>query len=398
MEAHTLIKDKVGQAIAILREFNVDCWITFARETVLNGDPVLDYLVTGDLTWQSAIILSSSGKTCAIVGQYDTQSISDIGAYDAVIGFVEGFRKPFVEYMATLKPRTIAVNYSKESEVCDGITHGMYLTLVDLLRELHLEDRIISAEEIISALRQRKTGRELASIKEAVRHTEEIFLLVGDFIRPGVTEQQIASFMHRELERRGLGPGWEAATCPAVFTGPDAAGAHYSPTTRQVQPGHLVNLDFGVMCERYVSDQQRTFYVLREGESSAPREVQQGFDVVVRAIESSRRAMKPGVRGVDVDAVARGITTTAGYDQFAHGLGHQVGRSVHDGTALLGPAWEKYGRKPFVPLEEGMVFTLEPRVTIPGHGIATLEEMVVVTSGGAEYLTRPESQLLLIHP
>ena len=75
---------------------------------------------------------------------------------------------------------------------------------------------------------------------------------------------------------------------------------------------------------------------------------------------------------------------------FTHGTGR------HDGTALLGPKWEKYAQKPFQKLEEGMVFTIEPRLTVPGRGVVTVEEMVVVTKDGAEWLGRPQTELILI--
>jgi Xaa-Pro aminopeptidase len=106
--------------------------------------------------------------------------------------------------------------------------------------------------------------------------------------------------------------------------------------------------------------------------------------------------MKPGVLGLDVDTVARGVVTAAGYEEFPHALGHQVGRFAHDGTALLGPQWEKYARKPFQKLEAGMVFTIEPRLTVPGKGVVTIEEMVVVTKDGAEWLGRPQKNIVLI--
>ena len=106
--------------------------------------------------------------------------------------------------------------------------------------------------------------------------------------------------------------------------------------------------------------------------------------------------MRPGVQGHEIDAVARSTVTGAGYAEFPHGLGHQVGRFPHDGTALLGPLWEKYSSKPLVPLEERMVFTLEPRLDVAGYGIATVEEMVVVTHDGAEYLSTPQKELMLI--
>ena len=128
----------------------------------------------------------------------------------------------------------------------------------------------------------------------------------------------------------------------------------------------------------------------------APAEVQRGFDTIVRAIEESRKALKPGVTGQAVDEVARTLITGAGYAEFPHALGHQVGRYAHDGTAILGPAWEKYACRPFVPVEAGMVFTLEPRLTVPGYGVATVEEMVVVTPTGAEFMSGPQTELILI--
>jgi Xaa-Pro aminopeptidase len=202
--------------------------------------------------------------------------------------------------------------------------------------------------------------------------------------------------MKKMVAEAGLEYAWEEAVCPAVFTGPDTAGAHYAPSDRKVEKGHVLNMDFGVKSNRYCSDMQRTFYILKDGETAAPPEVQKGFDTIVNAIESARQALKPGVQGQQVDAAARNIIVAAGYEEFPHGLGHQVGRFAHDGTALLGPAWEKYANKPFEKIEEGMVFTIEPRLTVPGRGVVTIEEMVVVTKTGAEYLSHPQQELILV--
>jgi Xaa-Pro aminopeptidase len=391
-----LIHGKIAQAVGILREFHTDCWLTFTRETALNGDPTLPFLAPGDLTWHSALIVTAEGKSYAIVGKYDRKAVEDVGAYSEVIDYVEGIKKPLQELLMRIAPKRIAVNYSMDSEVCDGLTHGMFLTLQEILRGIGCEDRLVSAEPIISALRQRKTDDELDAMRRAIKATEEIFAKVAAFIRPGMTEEQIAQFMRDEVRNRGLAFAWDPHTCPAVFTGPDTAAAHYNPTQRKVEPGHILNMDFGVKVDNYCSDLQRTFYVLRPGESKAPAEVQRGFDTIVRSIEAARAAMKPGVQGVEVDAASRKTITDAGYDEYPHGLGHQVGRFAHDGTALLGPAWEKYAKKPFLPLEERMVFTLEPRLTVPGYGVATIENMVVVSRTGADYLSTPQTELLLV--
>ena len=391
-----LIKEKINQACEILKEFNVDCWVTFVRETQVNSDPVLPFLVDSDLTWHSALIISSTGRAVAIVGEYDKKTVEDIGAYDEVIGYVQGIKSHFIDTVRSLNPSSIAINFSKGSEICDGLSYGMYLTLHSYLEEIGYENRLLSAEKIISALRQRKTISEVGNIREAIRATERIFRAAGDFIRPGRTEKEIADFMKREVEATRLQLAWEARICPGVFTGPDTAEAHYMPTDRKVAPGHVLNMDFGVKVHGYCADLQRTFYIRKKGEEKAPADVVTGFETLIRAIESSRQALKPGVHGHEIDRIAREIVVAAGYKEFPHGLGHQVGRFAHDGTALLGPPWEKYANKPFELIEKGMVFTLEPRLTVPERGIATVEEMVVVTSEGADYLSTPQKELFLI--
>ena len=391
-----LIKEKMNQACEILKEFDVDCWVTFVRETQVHSDPVLPFLVESDLTWHSALIISSNGRTIAIVGEYDKKSVEDIGAYDEVIGYVQGIKSHFIDTVRSLNPSSIAINFSKGSEICDGLSYGMYLTLHSYLEEIGYENRLLSAEKIISALRQRKTISEVSNIREAIRATERIFRAAGDFIRPGRTEKEIADFMKKEVEAAHLQLAWGARICPEVFTGPDTAEAHYMPTDRKVAPGHVLNMDFGVKVHGYCADLQRTFYIRKHGEEKAPADVVTGFETLIRAIESSRQALKPGVHGHEIDRIAREIVVAAGYKEFPHGLGHQVGRFAHDGTALLGPPWEKYANKPFELIEKGMVFTLEPRLTIPERGIATVEEMVVVTNEGADYLSTPQKELLLV--
>ncbi len=391
-----LIQEKVAQAKALLKEFNMDCWITFVRESQINGDPVLPFLTPADLTWHSAFIVNRDGSTRAIVGLYDQKTVEESGAWDEVIGFVEGIGHPFKQYMKQLNPETIALNYSVGSEICDGITHGMYQTMFDLLKEIGMESRIISAEPLVSALRERKSPSELKAIREAIRHTEEIFDLVTAYIKPGRTEKQIAAFMKKQVKKRGLQLAWEPMVCPAVFTGPETAGAHYNPTEKKVRRGHILNMDFGVRVNGYCSDMQRTFYILEKNETEAPADVQKGFDTIVTAIEESRQAMFPGGEGIAIDAVAREVVLKNGYEEFPHALGHQVGRFSHDGTAILGPAWEKYAEKPFRKLEKNMVFTLEPRLTVEGRGTATIEEMVIVTEEGAEFLSHPQTELIYI--
>jgi Xaa-Pro aminopeptidase len=344
------------------------------------------------VTWHSAFLISRDGRKRALVGKFDQKRVEETGAYDTVEAYLTGFKEPLQQHLQDLAPRTIAVNFSPGSEICDGLTHGMYLVLEELLAEVGMGGRLVSAERLVSALRERKSAAELAHIKEAIRHTQEIYGLVA----PGRSERDIAEFILAEAARRDLPLAWDPATCPAVYSGPDTAQAHYTPTGRFVERGHIVNVDFGVKVNGYCSDLQRTFYVLKDGEDEAPADVRRGFETIVDSVEQARLAMRPGVLGLDVDAVARRVVTGAGYEEYPHALGHQVGRFAHDGTALLGPAWEKYAQKPFRPLEPGMVFTIEPRLSVPGKGVVTIEEMVVVTASGASWLSRPQKELVLV--
>jgi Xaa-Pro aminopeptidase len=155
-------------------------------------------------------------------------------------------------------------------------------------------------------------------------------------------------------------------------------------------------MDFGINYKGYCSDLQRTWYVLKKGEDKAPPEVQKGFDVIKESIQLAAKAIAPGKEGCEIDDVARNYIVEHGYDEYPHALGHQVGRVAHDGGALLGPRWERYGNLPHLKLEENQVFTLEPRLTIQGYGIATIEEEVVVTKGECEFLSELQQKIYLI--
>ncbi|HEX9595904.1 MAG TPA: M24 family metallopeptidase, partial [Anaerolineales bacterium] len=166
------------------------------------------------------------------------------------------------------------------------------------------------------------------------------------------------------------------------------------PTDLKVQPGQLVHFDFGVIEEDYCSDIQRVMYILRPGESRAPKPVQRGFDTIQASIKAAMYAMQPGARGLDVDAAARKVVTDAGYPEYMYGTGHHLGRSVHDGAGLLGPMWERYGDTPKLPLEVGQVYTVEPGLDVEGYGYISTEEDVLVTKNGAVFLSTPQTELL----
>jgi Xaa-Pro aminopeptidase len=272
----------------------------------------------------------------------------------------------------------------------------MYEILREHLSGTAYADNLISAEPIINALRGRKTLAEWERIRRAVEITGEIYRKTFDFIKVGMTEIEIGDYMHRLAQEYGVGYAWPAESCPAVNSGPNSPFGHSGPTEIKVERGHIIHFDFGVKYEEYCSDIQRVAYVLREGETEAPAEVQRGFITARTAIEKSREAMKPGVTGNAIDVISREVVTDSGYPEYPHALGHQLGRVAHDGGALLGPLWEKYGNSPNQTLEAGQVFTIEPSLTVQGYGLIGLEEDVVMTENGAEYIGEPQREIVLI--
>ena len=401
---HSIVAEKIEQAAAILDELGIDCWLTFVRETTETGDPVLPLILGQPLTWQSALILTSrnrGGERIAIVGKYEDDAVRAAGGGDVwrtVLPYVQSIRGPLESTLRRLVPGTIAVNYSMDDVKADGLSHGMMLLLEEYLRGTPFADRLISASDIIRALRSRKTAGEIDRIRSAIAATDEIFDAVARFATIGRTERALSGFMHAECDRRGIGTAWERAQCPIVTTGPDSMVGHGLPSdTLGIRAGNIFHLDFGVKKDEYCSDIQRAWYVPAGGESSPPAAVQRGFDTIVRAILSAFEALRPGVECWTVDAAARSVIVDAGYPEYQHATGHGVGRAAHDGGGVLGPTWERYGRTPHYTVEPGNVFTIELGIdNLDGRGYLGLEEMVLVTDRGAAWLTSPQTTLPLL--
>jgi len=390
-----LIQEKVAQAIGILQETNTDLWLTFIRETSAVSDPVLPFVYGHFATWQSAFLLTRQGQRIAILGHYDAENARRLGVYDEVLTYHEAFSQPLLETLQRLNPQQIALNYSTNDPHADGLTHGMFQLLVGYLKDTPFVERIVSAERIIQALRGRKTETEIDRIERAIATTFEIYQRTIDYAQVGMTEKQIGDFMLAQVDQRGLTTAWERSSCPAVNSGPESPIGHAGPTDLTVQPGHLLHFDFGVQQNEYCSDIQRVIYFLRSDETTAPPAVQHGFDTIVRAIQATAAAMRPGMLGKEVDAIARKLVTDAGYPEFKYATGHHLGRACHDGGGVLGPEWERYGDTPNRPLEVGHVYTLEPGLVVPGYGYMGLEEDVLVTESGAVFLGAPQTELIL---
>lgn len=391
-----IVTEKTNQIAEILKHKGLDLWLTFVRETSAGGDPVLPLIYgNADLTWQSALIFTASGEKIAIVGRYEVETARNTGAFDMVISYDKSIQPPLLQILNRIDPQQIAINISESDVLADGLTHGMYLNLMSLLKDTPFSDCIVSAEFVISALRGQKTATEIKRIKNAIASTIDLYEMAFSKIKTGMSEIEVAELMKAEVRKRGFGFAWPESNNPAVNTGPNSPVGHNAPTELKIERGHLLHFDFGVKQDEYCADIQRMVYFLKPGEAKPPEAVQKGFETVVQAIQAAFSIIKPGLPGIAVDTAARTIVTSAGYPEYQYATGHQLGRLAHDGGGLLGPAWDRYGETPFQPIEVGQVYTIEPGLMVPGYGYVGIEEDIVVTEDGAEFLTAPQTALIL---
>jgi len=384
---------KAEQVRGILCELDIDCWLIWVRETDQMADPAMRLLLEGDLVWPSALLLTRSGERTAIVGRFDADGLPD-GLFDRVVPYDEDIQPLLLAELERLNPANIAINVSRSDVGSDGMTAGMRDWLNDMLSDTGYSDKLISAEGLIGKLRGRRTSREVDRIRQAVQLTERIFDEVIAQLAVGQTELEIYQMFHERVHPHGAGFAWNADHNPAVDAGPEKAFGHVGPTNLRTQAGHLLHFDFGVRVDGYCSDLQRMVYF--GSRNSIPEEIMRGFNTIRDAIQAAAEFLRPGVIGADVDAIARQMTTAAGYSEYKNALGHQLGRNAHDGGTLLGPRWQRYGSLPDGVVEPGNVFTLEPNLKTQHFGMISLEEDVLVTETGCAFLSTPQQELICV--
>jgi Xaa-Pro dipeptidase len=370
--------------------------MTFVRETSLSEDPVLPLLLGFGLTWMSALLIQQNGQRTAIVGRFDAANVKRTGAYDQVISYDQSINIPLLKAITNCNPRHIAVNYSESDPSADGLTHGMYQQLITILADTPYASRLHPAERVVAALRGRKTVSEIKLIRAAVQRAEEGIQLLTHSLHPGITDIEIAAFLHRFVDDNHLATAWERDGCPIVTVGPESEFGHTMPSGLRTESGHLIHVDFGVLQDGFASDLQRTWYLRERNQHALPAEIQQAWTAASLALEAGRSALKPGVYGWEVDAAARKTLTGLGYPEFLHAFGHQIGRTAHDGATILGPKWDKYGTSVDGVIEQGNTYAIELGVFVPKRGYVSREENVVVTADGAEFLSTPQENVWVI--
>jgi Xaa-Pro aminopeptidase len=388
---------KLRQAADLMEKHGLDCWIIqFARETGLRADP-LGYLIGASVTWPSAFLLNHDGKTAAIVGTGDLGQIEATGLWDEVHGYVASPRDDLLGVLDAWSPNRIGVTWSQSDDTADSITFGMYRMLESLLADTPYRARLAPAGELAGELRRRKLPNEIEGIHSAIDFTEQIFQRIEATLRPGITEVQLQHEVQDWVREAGFGFSWEELINPIIDFGPRSGPlGHSVPGDIKLEPGHIVHVDLGIQRDGFASDLQRTWYWLKEGETTAPEPVSKAFDVTLRAIDAGMKALEPGRAGYEVDAESRRTLIEGGFAEPGFAFGHHVGRVAHDGAGVLGPRWPRYGAMPEVLIEPNNVFAVEMGLEVPGYGVIGLEEEAVVEEGGARFLSRPQRELWLL--
>lgn len=387
--------EKVQQVAGLLNEFGLDMWLIFVRETAEHTDPVLKVLGHLNAVWPAAFMFHHSGARVAITGMGDDEAVRSLGLFDEVIPYQLSIKEPLLEVIARWNPAQIGINYSQSDVSADGLTYGMLLNLQAYLAGTPYAERLVSAEEVCEAVRSRKTDAELAAMRTAAETALGIFGGMAGWLTKGMSEKEIFARVQQQVKDLGLENSWDDAHCPGLNAGPDSPWGHFGASDEVIRPGVTLNMDFGVKQDGFCSDNQRVWYFLREGETAAPAGVQHAFDSVRDGIQAAFDAVKPGMQGWEVDAVARQFIVSAGYPEYPHALGHQVGRYAHDGGVGFYPRWERYGNKPYGRVAAGQVFTLEFGVRTE-WGYISIEEMIVLREHGAEWLVPPQKELWLV--
>lgn len=388
--------EKIPLIYKIMKEKQIDAWLITGRETIMRSEPILPVLGDMDFIIATTIIFTQD-KCIAIVSPLDVEGYRLINGIDEVIEYKTTMEETIKEVLADLKPDCLALNYSNSNASSDGLTVGMKMMLDRALASIEFKGEIISAFPIVSKIRGIKTSSQIAKIKDCVLKADEYLRRVPDICHPNMTSIEIFNFLHEVAYADGYKMSWASSQCPSVMVDPNVPQGHGGITDTPLVKGYLVNIDYGVSKDGYCSDLQRMYYVLKDDETDAPERIKEAFYLVRDAIKAAKEFMRPGVTGFQVDQIARHMIVDNGYDSWNAALGHQVGHVTHDGGTILANRRPRYNRSELIdtPLDAGNVFTIEPGITLP-EGRIGIEEDVVITADGCEWLGDPQQELILI--
>ncbi len=325
------------------------------------------HYLTGFTGSNAALLLGRDGSAVfATDGRYLTQAAAEVPDLECVDARASA---------NTLVTRAVAVGVGRLGIEASEVT----VSQLEALRAA-AEDKVelVAVGEIVELLRAVKDGGELERLGRACAITDAAFADVLPELRPGVTEREVAWWLHTSMRDHGAdGLAFDSI----VAFGPHSAIPHHQPTERVLEPGDLVKMDFGARYDGYHADMTRTVVM------SPAAQWQRDLHTLV--FEIQQRCAGAAVVGAlprDLDAAARAAIESSGY-QPSHGLGHGVGLEVHERPFLSVTSSDP-------ALVENAAVTIEPGIYLPERGGVRIEDSVVVSSGGSRSLTNSERALI----
>ena len=254
-----------------------------------------------------------------------------------------------------------------------------YAQFVSLKKDLHAA--LTPANDLLTGLRASKDAEELERMKKAQDITDRAFEEICKFIKPGMTEQEIAAKLVYDMLRFGAE---KMSFDPIVASGPNGSRPHAVPGGKTVETGEFITMDFGCKYMGYCSDMTRTVAL---GEPT--EDMRRVYETVARAQKAGIAASRAGVSGADIHNAAAKVIQDAGYGRFfGHGYGHSVGVEIHE-SPNASPSNPK-------PMPAGAMVSAEPGIYIPGQFGVRIEDVVRMEEGGCLDITHSPKQLIVL--
>src|SRR5690625_586995 len=256
----------------------------------------------------------------------------------------------------------------------NDITYAQYARFKELL-----DGKLIPVKGLIEDLRMIKSTDELNILKKAAHIADQAFEHIQSYIKPGVKEIDIANELEFFMRQKGA---TSSSFDIIVASGVRSALPHGVASSKEIQSGELVTMDYGALYQGYCSDITRTVAV---GEINT--ELQNIYDTVLEAQLRGVAGIKPSMSGKEADALTRDYITEKGYgENFGHSTGHGIGLEVHEGPSL--------SHRADTALAPGMVVTVEPGIYVPDVGGCRIEDDLLITESGNERLTFAAKELI----
>ena len=383
----------------------VDAWLILCRENA--NDPLAAHIGGENAGATAAFLfqLQNGGVRSTVFCPWgEAVGLKELGLHDHVVVMEQPNQvwSDLAQHLQQLNPQRIAVNCSHRA-VADGLSWNQRQQLEQALGP-DLSARLVSADDLVSEWLSVKLPEEVDIMAKAGKLTVQIQLEAYKTIVPGKTrDKDVAQFIQKTVEELNLGYAWAPSHNPSVNSG--FPRGHASASNKIIEPGDFIQTDFGIkVYDTWCTDYQRFAYVLAPGETKPPAAALDKWQKAVSGQRKALAAMKPGVKGVDVDLAQRHWMEEAGSLPVMWGTGHPVGYWAHDiGPALTGGQRPQPPADALRPLRVGQTFAFdgffcwqEERSYGSGQRLISVEEMAVVTPEGARYLIPPQQDLILI--